>query len=72
MFGGRLEASVEFTSHPNGNADDHGRNGNSSQQGYSDGRPDQRTQLPEDFLFPGPRFLAPESAAGGTMKQNEK
>ena len=72
VFGGRLEAGVQLTSNPNRNTNDHGRNGYSSQQGYSDRRADQRAQLPEDFLFPGPRLLAPESTAGGTKDAKKK
>lgn len=50
----------------NRDADDHGGDGNSCDEGDADRRSDQSPQLPQDLLLPAPRLLPPEGAAGRT------
>ena len=69
VLGHGLETCKQFASDPNGNADNHGRNGYSGQQGDSDRRAHQRAQLPQDFLLAGPRLLAPKRTTGRTGTQ---
>lgn len=53
---------------PDGNADDHGGDGDAGDEGDPHGSPHQGAQLPQDLLLPAPRLLAPERAAGGTVE----
>lgn len=48
-----------------GDADDHRRNGDASNEGNAYRSADQRAQLPENLLFTTPWLFAPECAARG-------
>lgn len=50
----------------NRDTDDHGRNSNASNEGDAHWGSDQGPQLPKNLLFPAPRLLPPEGAAGRT------
>lgn len=50
----------------NRDTDDHGRNSNASNEGDAYWSADQGPQLPQNLLFPAPRLLPPERAAGRT------
>lgn len=43
---------------------DHGRHGDTGDQGNPERGPHQRSQLPQELLFARPWLLAPEGAAG--------
>ena len=53
---------------PDGNADDHGGDGDAGDEGDPHRSPHQGAQLPQDLLLPAPRLLTPERAAGGTVE----
>lgn len=53
----------------NRNANDHGRNGNASDEGNPHWSTDQCAQLPKNFLLTAPWLLAPESAARGAAEE---
>lgn len=53
----------------NRNADDHGRNGNASNEGNPHWSTNQRAQLPKNFLLTAPWLLAPEGTARGAAEK---
>ena len=56
-----------FPADPAGNANDHGWDGDASQEGDSHRSSYQSAQLPEKLLLSRPGLLPPESAAGWTQ-----
>lgn len=53
----------------NRNADDHGRNGNASNEGNPHWSTNQCAQLPKNFLLTAPWLLAPKCAARGAAEE---
>ena len=58
---------VYFPADPAGNANDHGWDGDASQESDSHRSSYQSAQLPEKLLLSRPGLLSPESAAGWTQ-----
>lgn len=55
-----------------GDPDDHGGYGDTSDESDAHRCPDESTQLPEDLLLSAPRFLPPERAARWTERERER
>jgi len=66
MLAEELVSAVELLPDPDGDANDHGGDGDASDEPDADGRAHQSAQLPQNLLLPGPGLLAPESASRGT------
>lgn len=55
-----------------GDADDHGGDGDAGDEGDAHGCPDQCAELPQDLLLSAPGLLAPKGAARWTEWAAEK
>lgn len=64
-----LNSMSYLSANINRNANDHGRNGNASNEGNSHRSTNQCAQLPKNFLLTAPRLLAPKCAARGAAEE---